>query len=219
VGASLTLHEWGGVCPGPFGRRHLILAHGFNGASHLWPHLIYGLIWLLLTPVVFWLAASFGLTAGPRGRLVALLVHASASVGLTVFFRVLYVAGLVLVGAPSVIFSWATVLASVNVWLPGYWMLLCVAYALNFYARYHRRNLDAAHLEMQLLQAQLQALKCSFSPTFCLTRSMPLPRSSTTSRARPQRMTAKLVEFLRLVLDNTDEHQVTLAQELHFAEL
>jgi LytS/YehU family sensor histidine kinase len=32
-------------------------------------------------------------------------------------------------------------------------------------------------------------------------------------------MTAKLGEFLRLVLDKTDEHQVTLAQELHVAQL
>jgi LytS/YehU family sensor histidine kinase len=32
-------------------------------------------------------------------------------------------------------------------------------------------------------------------------------------------MTAKLGEFLRLVLDKTNEHQVTLAQELHVAQL
>jgi two-component system LytT family sensor kinase len=111
--------------------------------------LVYGLIWLL-TPVVFWLAVNVELTTGPRGQLLALLVHAAASVGFTVFFRGVYVAELVLVGAPDIVFSWAMVLASVNVWLPGYWMLLCVAYALDFYVRYHCRNLDAAHLEMQL---------------------------------------------------------------------
>jgi two-component system LytT family sensor kinase len=82
--------------------------------------LVYELIWLLLTPVVFWLAASFDLTAGPRGRLVALLVHACASVGLPLLFRVLYLTGLVLVGTTELVFSWTTVLASVNVWHPGY---------------------------------------------------------------------------------------------------
>jgi two-component system LytT family sensor kinase len=87
---------------------------------------MYGLIWLLLTPVVFWLAVNVELTTGPRGQLLALLVHAAASVGFTVFFRGVYVAELVLVGAPDIVFSWAMVLASVNVWLPGYWMLLCV---------------------------------------------------------------------------------------------
>jgi len=76
--------------------------------------LVYGLIWLLLTPVVFWLAASFNLTAGPRGRLVALLVHAGASVGLTVLFRMLYLTGLVLVGTPGIVLSWASIVAGVT---------------------------------------------------------------------------------------------------------
>jgi two-component system LytT family sensor kinase len=181
--------------------------------------LVYGLIWLLFTPVVFWLAASFNLTAGPRGRLVALLVHAGASVGLTVLFRMLYVTGLVLGKAPGIVISWATILASVNVWLPVYWMLLCVAYALDFYARYHRRNLDAARLEMQLLQAQLQALKMQLQPHFLFNTLNAIATLIDDEPRTAQRMTAKLGEFLRLVLDNTDEHQVTLAQELHFAEL
>lgn len=181
--------------------------------------LVYGLIWLLLTPVVFWLAASFDLTAGPRGRLTALLVHAGASVGLTVLFRAFYVTGLVLVGVPGVGLSWATILSSVNVWLPGYWMLLCVAYALDFYARYHRRDLDAAQLEMQLVQAQLQALKMQLQPHFLFNTLNAIATLIDDEPRLAQRMTAKLGEFLRLVLDNTDEHQVTLAQELHFAEL
>jgi two-component system LytT family sensor kinase len=126
--------------------------------------LLYGLIWLLLTPVVFWLAASFDLTAGPRGRLVALLVHAGASVGLTVLFRMLYLTGLVLVGAQGSYSRGSRSWPASTSGSPGYWMLLFVAYALDFYAHCHRRNLDTAHLEMQLLQAQLQALKIQLQP-------------------------------------------------------
>ncbi|SNR95591.1 sensor histidine kinase [Hymenobacter mucosus] len=181
--------------------------------------LLYGLIWLLFTPGIFWLATRFDLTAGRRGWVASALVHAGASVVLTVLFRALYLSVLVVSGAPNLMLTWTTILSGINIWLPAYWMLLCVAYALEFYARYERRTLDAAHLEMQLVQAQLQALKMQLQPHFLFNTLNSIATLIDDEPRTAQRMTAKLGEFLRLVLDNTDEHQVTLAQELHFAEL
>lgn len=181
--------------------------------------LLYGLIWMLFTPLVFWLAARFDLTAGRRGWVSSALVHAGASMFLTVLFRVLHVTLLFLMGAPGIVLSWATILSNVNIWIPAYWMLLFVAYALDFYERYHRRTLDAAQLEMQLVQAQLQALKMQLQPHFLFNTLNAIATLIDDEPRMAQRMTAKLGEFLRLVLDNTDEHQVTLAQELHFAQL
>jgi sensor histidine kinase YesM len=45
-------------------------------------------------------------------------------------------------------------------------MVLFVAYALDYHDKWQRRNLDAVRLEMQLVQAQLLALKQQFNPHF-----------------------------------------------------
>ncbi|RZK99456.1 MAG: hypothetical protein EOO62_24805, partial [Hymenobacter sp.] len=181
--------------------------------------LIYGLLGTLLTPVVFQLATRFNLTAGRARWLPYLLVHAAASVGLTIIYRGLYVGALYLAGAPSGPVLWAAVLSSVNVWILIYWLLLFVAYALDYHDKWQRRNLDAVRLEMQLVQAQLLALKQQLNPHFLFNTLNAIATLIGDEPQKAQRMTAKLGEFLRMVLDHTESQQVPLAQELHFIEL
>ena len=174
--------------------------------------------WMVLTPVVFWLAAHFDLTT-PYRRLPHLLLHAGASFGLTLLQRALSRTGLALLAVPNVHLSWSALLATVNVWVPLYWMLLFVAYALELYDKFRRRTLDAASLEIQLVQAQLQALKMQLNPHFLFNTLNAVTALIGDDPAAAQRMTAKLGAFLRTVLDNTDEQQVPLAQELRLTEL
>ena len=181
--------------------------------------LVYGVIGTLLTPVVFVLAARFDLTAGRARWLPRLLAHAVASAGLTVAYRGLYLTALAGLGAPGVRASWDAVLASVNVWIPIYWMVLFVAYAVDYHDRWQRRGLEAARLEMLLVQAQLQALKAQLNPHFLFNTLNAIATLIGDEPKTAQRMTAKLGEFLRLVLDHTDAQQVPLAQEMHFVRL
>lgn len=181
--------------------------------------LIYGLIGTLLTPLVFELATRFNLTAGRARWLPYLLVHAGASVLLTVVYRALYLSLLFLVAVPGVHVSWAAILGSVNVWIPIYWMVLFVAYALDFYHKWQHRGLEAARLQAQLAQTQLQALKQQLNPHFLFNALNALSTLIEDEPKAAQRMTVKLGEFLRLVLDHTDAQQVALSQELHFAQL
>jgi two-component system LytT family sensor kinase len=181
--------------------------------------LLYGLIGALLTPVVFVLAARFDLTAGRARWLPNLLVHAVASVAITVVYRALFLATLYLVGGSETPVSWATILAGVNFWIPLYWMVLFVAYALDYHDKWQRRNLDAVRLEMQLVQSQLHALKQQLNPHFLFNTLNAIATLIGDEPATAQRMLAKLGEFLRLVLDHTDAQQVPLAQELHFVGL
>ena len=181
--------------------------------------LLYGLIGTLLTPVVFVLAARFDLTAGRARWLPYLLVHAAASVAITVAYRALFMVTLHLVGGSDTPVSWVTVLAGFNFWIPLYWMVLFVAYALDYHDKWQRRNLDAVRLEMQLVQAQLHALKQQLNPHFLFNTLNAIATLIGDEPAAAQRMMAKLGEFLRLVLDHTDAQQVPLAQELHFVEL
>ncbi|RZK29094.1 MAG: sensor histidine kinase [Hymenobacter sp.] len=175
-------------------------------------------LWMLLTPLIFWLAAHFDLS-NSRHRFLQFLVHAGASFGLTTAQRVLSAAGLYVVGVPGPALAWSAILATVNVWVPLYWMLLFVAYALELYDKFRRRSLDAARLEAQLAQAQLQALKEQLNPHFLFNTLNAVTALIGDDPAAAQRMTAKLGEFLRLVLDHSNAQQVPLAQELHFIRL
>ena len=181
--------------------------------------LLNGVLWMLLTPLVFGLAARFDLTSGRRRLVPYGLAHALASVVLTLLFRLLSVAGQVVLAVPGVAFSWPTVLSSVNIWVPLYWMLLLGAYALELSDRARRRGLEAAHLETQLVQAQLQALKMQLNPHFLFNTLNAIAALTGDDPKAGQRMMAKLGQFLRRVLDHSDVQQVTLAQEIQFTAL
>jgi two-component system LytT family sensor kinase len=181
--------------------------------------LLYGLVGTLLTPVIFVLATRFDLTAGRRRWLPYLVVHATASVALTIVYRALFLTALYLVGGSPEPVSWTGILSGVNFWIPIYWMVLFVAYALDYHDKWQRRGLEAARLEMKLVQAQLQTLKQQLNPHFLFNTLNGIATLIGDEPRAAQRMTAKLGEFLRLVLDHADAQQVPLAQELHFIEL
>ncbi|RAK62363.1 sensor histidine kinase [Hymenobacter edaphi] len=181
--------------------------------------LLHSLLWALLTPVVFALASRFDLTAGRRGLLVKLLVHVAAGVALTVGYRAVYVLVLRLLAVPGTEVSWAAIVSSLNVWVPMYWMLLLAAYALEYSDRYRHRSLEAARLETQLVQAQLQALKMQLKPHFLFNALNAIAALTGDDPKAGQRMMGKLGQFLRVVLDHSDAQQVTLEQELQFTAL
>ena len=58
-------------------------------------------------------------------------------------------------GAVAGRFSLAEVVANANNCVPIYWMLLCIAYAVQYRERYREGRVRAAQLETQLVQAQL----------------------------------------------------------------
>jgi two-component system LytT family sensor kinase len=180
--------------------------------------LLHGLLWGLLTPVVFALATRFDLTEHRR-RLANLLVHATASYGLTLLYRLAY-AGLMTLGEalPSG-FSLGTALVNANTWVPIYWMLLGMAYAVQYRERFRQGQVQAAQLETQLVQAQLQALKMQLQPHFLFNSLNAVSALMGTDVKAARRMLAQLSQFLRLVLDGSEAQEVTLAQELHLTRL
>ncbi|WP_375434363.1 sensor histidine kinase [uncultured Hymenobacter sp.] len=181
--------------------------------------LLHSFLWGLLTPLVFWLASRFDLTGGQRKWPAYLLVHAGASLVLTLAYRFWYLLLLRVLAVPADPVSWSAAVSSLNVWVPLYWMLLLAAYALELSDRYRRRSLEAARLETQLVQAQLQALKMQLNPHFLFNTLNAITALIGDDPKAGQRMTSKLGQFLRLVLDQPEAQQVTLAQEIRFASL
>jgi signal transduction histidine kinase len=181
--------------------------------------LLHSLLWALLTPVVFWLAARFDLTAGRRRWPLYLLAHLVAALSLTLLYRTAYLAFLRVLAVPGTQVTWAAIVASLNVWVPLYGLLLLAAYALEYADRYRRRSLEAARLETQLVQAQLQALKMQLRPHFLFNALNAIAALTGDDPKAGQRMMGKLGQFLRLVLDHGDVQQVTLAREVEFTAL
>ncbi|MVN77591.1 hypothetical protein GO988_14750 [Hymenobacter sp. HMF4947] len=180
--------------------------------------LLHGLLWGLLTPLVFALATRFDLTER-RHRLPHLLVHAAASYGLALVFRLVYAGLMTVFGAQPGAFSLPTVILNANNWVPVYWMLLCVAYAVQYRERFRQGQVQAAQLETQLVQAQLQALKMQLQPHFLFNSLNAVSALMGTDVKAARRMLAQLSQFLRLVLEGSDTQEVTLAQELHLTRL
>ena len=187
-------------------------------AEALGGRLLHGLIWALLTPVVFVLATRFDLTES-RHRLRHLLAHAAASYVLTLTYRFIYAAVMHGVGAAPGRFSLHEVVVNANNWVPIYWMLLCITCAVHYRERYREGRLRAAELETQLVQAQLQALKMQLQPHFLFNSMNAVSALMTQDVKAARRMLAQLSQFLRLVLEGTDEQEVTLEQELYLTRL
>lgn len=195
-----------------------------RGAAVHWRQVILSplldsLLWALLTPVVFWLAARFDLTTARRRWPAYLLVHAGAGLALTVGQRTAYLLLIQGLAVPSPPFSWAAIVTSLNLWVLLYGILLLAAYALEYADRYRRRSLEAARLETQLVQAQLHALKMQLNPHFLFNTLNAIAALTGDDPKAGQRMMGKLGQFLRLVLDQSDTQQVPLAQEIEFIKL
>lgn len=101
-----------------------------------------------------------------------------------------------------------------------YWAIFGVGYAFDYRERYRERESQAARLEAQLAQAQLETLKTQLHPHFLfntLHTIAGLVRGNEKQSA--VNMIAGLSELLRRALEHADEQEVTLKEELKFIEL
>lgn len=101
-----------------------------------------------------------------------------------------------------------------NVWV--YWVILSVCHAFDYYQKFHERELRASELEKSLAQAKLQALQSQMNPHFLFNTLHTISALMHKDVDAADRMVMKLSDLLRLALDNTDTHEVSLSQELDF---
>jgi len=177
--------------------------------------------WALATPAILWLGRRFPFE---RGRwLTSVPIH--------------LVTCLVLVFVVDLIFAFQVthfmpqpanakpVLARAAqffiVWILSdgllYWTILSVSYAAEHHRRLRERELTAAQLETQLVQADLQALKMQLHPHFLFNALHTIGSLVRTGdRDNAVRVVASLGDLLRRVLDSAAQQEVPLKQELDF---
>ena len=97
-----------------------------------------------------------------------------------------------------------------------YLLIALTSYAFSYYRRYREGQLRTLQLEAQLSQAQLQALKMQLQPHFLFNTLHSISALLNKDPESARKMITRLGDFLRLTLENSGSHEVTLQQEMEF---
>jgi two-component sensor histidine kinase len=201
-----------------------------EGMHHAWGRLFVTLLsswlpWALATPLVLWLGRRYPATAWRKAS--TWIAHLTACAGIGVVFA-----------------GWVAVWErSLNPWLvtprPGpfgqlwlhkfyngllsylilYALILLVGHMLHSQQQLAKQQTETARLNEQLSKAQLSALRRQIEPHFLfntLNAIAGMVRENKNDAAVT--MIARLSEFLRRVIEDSDRQQVPLQEELEFTQ-
>jgi two-component system LytT family sensor kinase len=182
---------------------------------------LYSAIWVILTPLVLWLGRW--VRFDKRRWAWAFVFHFPASVLFAIVHKTIH--GILVMlfraaveGQP---FSWDVqyrqVLAYFDYGIQLYWIILAVQAGYDYYVRYRDKEVRAATLEAELVQAQLSALKMQLRPHFMFNTLHTIAGLVRTDEKQAAvKMIAGLSDMLRATLEGGDEQEVPLAREIDF---
>jgi two-component system, LytTR family, sensor kinase len=173
-------------------------------------------LWAVATVVIFWLARRFPLAPGKL--LAPLAVHVFAGIILSLA-RIGVMVGLSQWTEPHRPTDFASFFyMQFHIYLLFYVLLLGIAWAVYYHARYREREQAAEQLAAGLSEARLQALKMQLHPHF-LFNTLNAISALIPQEAQPaRRMVARLGDLLRTALEQEDTQEVSLREELEFLE-
>lgn len=191
--------------------------------------LICAYIWATLTPFVIWLARRFPVDRPVRWRNVLVHLLAGAFISLLQLAIYIFARQLLLPDAArpfSPLDALRRILVSeFHANLLIYLTIIGLCHAYEYYVRYRERErravqleLAASQLETQLAQAQLDALRMQLQPHFLFNTLNTISVLMQEDVQAANRMLLRLSELLRLALQNTNAHEVSLRQELEFLQ-
>lgn len=100
--------------------------------------------------------------------------------------------------------------------VPVYWVIVCAVQALTYYRRSQERERKTLELSASLAQARLQALKMQLHPHFLFNALNAIATLVHKDPHAADDMIANLSNLLRLALDHSEQHEVSLRKELEF---
>jgi sensor histidine kinase YesM len=185
----------------------------------LMAEMAFAYLWAALTPAVLYLSRKFPIER--QQWRTSLLVHFVASLLLGFATRVVRdLAFVVFASDYTTDFSFTKLLLSVYYFFDYgammYFLILLIAYTMNYYRRFRENELKATRLQAQLAQAQLQALKMQLQPHFLFNTLHSISALVHRDPVAADKMLARLGDFLRLTLDSVGAQEVSLQQELEF---
>jgi sensor histidine kinase YesM len=99
-----------------------------------------------------------------------------------------------------------------------YWMVVLAHLGWHNYQRFRERDLQAADLKRELVEARLNALRMQLHPHFLFNTLHAVSALIHENPEAADRVVARLSELLRLSLDQTKPQEVPLSEELAFLD-
>jgi two-component sensor histidine kinase len=188
----------------------------------------YWLLWAGLAPLIFWFAQRFPID---RERwLLNSLFHIGACVCLSIAHRAVYliIGWLLHVAAYRELSSIpqlysSDILFNLPTGFMSYGTIFLVSYVIGYYRRHQEEELkitrlkaELAQAQLQVTEAQLQALKMQMHPHFLFNTLNSISALLDEDVDAADQMLARLGDLLRMTLENSGAQEVTLQEELEF---
>lgn len=113
---------------------------------------------------------------------------------------------------------WLWLRAKFHVGLMAYALVAIVSYAVSYYQRYRKEELQASELRAQLAGAQLEVLKSQLHPHFLFNALHTISSLMHEDIEAADNMIGRLGDLLRRSLRRASDQEVALREELEFAE-
>lgn len=180
-------------------------------------------VWGAITPIVLWVGWRFRLERGRWPSRLVLL--AGLSVAVTVVYMALYsfLVWFNSLGVSTLTFSsfrpvveWVVGVHSSWYFL-AFWATIGVENAIIYYRRWHEREMFATQLQVQLVEAQLEAVRSRLQPHFLFNTLHSIHALiQQQDYETASRMLRALSDLLRRALDHVQRQEVTMHEEIAF---
>lgn len=178
----------------------------------------YWFLWVLLSPLVFWLTRRFRLERGLSVR--NSIIHLTACFSLSLVHRVVYlfiawacgVDVYVKLGSLGAVYTKHLFFNLPN----GFLCYVTILLAGTYYRHHQEEELKISRLTAEVTQAQLLALKMQLHPHFLFNTLNSISSLMDEDVKAAEKMLGRLGNFLRMTLDNSGAQEVTLQKELEF---
>ena len=182
-------------------------------------------LWAALTPLIFWISSRSSAAMSRVARVVLLVlagvaiaffVDVTLDVVRDVFFPVPRRRG----GGGGLTFAPFFGLRRFGLLnqLMIYCAVLTAGFAREFFLREQRRSREAAHLEVQLAHARLDALRMQLNPHFLFNTLHAVSALVERDPSGVRKMIARLSELLRHTLDSRASEEIPLRDEMSFLQ-
>lgn len=184
-------------------------------------------LWLLLTPLTFWLTSTFNFHRGSWHR--DLSIHVFVTIAVTVLTQAYshYSFRAFIVNDPVSFPSFIDSLLAFRFLdeLMLYLFVLAAGFARNYFHQYQKNleetvqlRTEAAALKTQLVEARLQALRMQLNPHFLFNTLNAVSILVERDPRGVRKMITRLSDLLRYTLDEENAQEVPLEQELNFLD-
>ena len=181
----------------------------------------YAWLWALATPLILYITRRFRLERNVWPR--SLLVHALVMILLVAITKTLF--DLIAMPPESSFrgFTWVKLFRSIESTADDggliYMVIVLIEHSIAYYRRYQQGLVNASHLQTELVQAQLQALRMQLHPHFLFNTLHSISALVHDDPDLAERTIARLSELLRRFLAHSTTHEAPLSEELRILEL